>query len=133
MPRHRLHQFQIGSENDPSYLVAADFFLSFSKPASLLILNAVRKREMTAGEISQGLGIKPEAVSAQSNALQREGILASRIRSEQMLYRVADRRILKAFDRVLESPVKTLQQNGSPKGAHSGSVQKAGSVQKRFL
>jgi predicted transcriptional regulator len=56
---------------------------------------------MTAEEISKELGIGLNTALVKLNAMERKGILASRVRSQKTLYRVADLKILKAFDRIL--------------------------------
>lgn len=101
MPRHRSNHFQIASDDDKSYLATADFFLSFSNPISLMILSVVRKKEMTAEEISKELGIGLNTALVKLNVMERKGILASRVRSQKTLYRVEDLKMLKAFDRIL--------------------------------
>jgi DNA-binding transcriptional ArsR family regulator len=101
MPRHRSNHFQIASDDGKSYLAAADFFLFFSNPISLMILSVVRKKEMTAEEISKELGIGLNTALVKLNAMERKGILASRVRSQKTLYRIAELKILKAFDRIL--------------------------------
>lgn len=105
----------MGSDDDKSYLAAADFFLSLSSPISLMILSIVRNQEMTSEEISQRLGIEPKATATKLNAMEKHGILASRVGSKKNKYRVADLKILKAFDRILEYPAKRLGQNGYSK------------------
>ena len=101
MPRHKSNQLRIGLDKDESYLMAADFFLSFSNPSSLMILDIVRKKEMTAEEISKELGIRLNTALVKLNVMERKGILASHVGSQKALYRVADLNILKAFDRIL--------------------------------
>jgi len=101
----------------------ADFFLSFSDPTALMILDIVRKKEMTSREISQKLGIGPKAVMAKMKAMERNGIVASCVRSQNTLYRIADLKFLKAFDRILEFPAKRLKQTGSSKKELSGTTQ----------
>ena len=81
MPRNRSNQLGIGLDKDESYLVTADFFLSFSNPTSLMIMDIVRKKEMTSEEVSRRLGIKPQTAVTRLNAMEREGFLASRVRS----------------------------------------------------
>ena len=115
MPRRRSNHFQIASDDEKSYLAVADFFLSFANPALLMILSAVRKKEMTAEEISRELGTRLNTALVKLNAMERKGILASRVRSQKTLYRVADLKFLKAFDRILEFPVRKLKQAGTPK------------------
>ena len=89
-----------------------------------MILDIVRKKEMTSEEISKKLGIEPNTVVAKLKAMERKGILVSCVRSQNILYRVADSKILKAFDRILEIPARKLKQTGSLKGQLLGATQK---------
>ncbi len=122
MARHSSNPCQIAS--DESYWAAADFFLSFSNPISLMILSIVRGKEMASDEISKKLGIEPKTALAKLNAMERHGIFTSRVRSQKTLYKVAGPKILKAFDRILEYPSKRLEQNGSSKKELSVTTQK---------
>ena len=122
MPRHRSSRSQTNSDLEKSHCMIADFFLSFSDPTALMILDIVRKKEMTSREISQKLGIGPKAVMAKMKAMERNGIVASCVRSQNTLYRIADLHILKAFDRVLKLPSRKLKRTSSPKRELSVSV-----------
>ena len=124
MHRHRSSRLGIGLDKDESYSVTADFFLSFSNPTSLMILDIVRKKEMTSEEVPRNLGIKPQTAVTKLNAMERQGILASRVRSQKTIYRVADLKILKAFDWILEFAGKRLKQTGSSEKELSGITRK---------
>jgi DNA-binding transcriptional ArsR family regulator len=95
--------------------VIADFFLSFSDPTALMILDIVRKKEMTSRAMSKKLEIMPDNLLAKLRAMERKGILVSCVRSQNTFYRVSDLHVLKAFDRILELPVRKLKQAGTPK------------------
>jgi DNA-binding transcriptional ArsR family regulator len=124
MPRHRSNHFQIASDDDKSYLAAADFFLSFSDPTALMILDIVRKKEMSSSAILKKLGIEPNTVAANLKAMERKGILVSFLRSQNVLYRVAAPPIIKAFNRILELPARKLKRTSSLKRQLSGATQK---------
>ena len=101
MPHHGSSRSQTDSDQEKSYCVTADFFLSFSDPTALMILDIVCKKEMTAEDISKELGIRLNTALVKLNVMERKGILASRVGSQKALYRIADLNILKAFDRIL--------------------------------
>lgn len=130
MARHKDY-FQIGSDNENSYLAVADLFLSLSSPIYLMILSSVRKEEMASEELSKKLGIEPKTAAAKLKSMERMGILASRARSHKIAYRVADLRLLEAFDRILEIPAKRLNKADSSKKELSGITQKPLSLRKR--
>ncbi len=108
MSHARSSQSQIDSNQDKSYCVIADFFLSFADPTTLMILGIVRKKEMTSRAISQKVGIEPDTILAKLKAMERGGILVSCVRHQNILYRVADLHVLKAFDRILELPLRKM-------------------------
>jgi hypothetical protein len=102
----------------------ADFFLSFSDPTALMILDLVRKKEMTSRAMSKKLGIKPDPLLAKLRAMEREGILVSFLGSQNVLYRVAAPTIINAFDRILELPARKLKRTSSLKRQLLGATQK---------
>ncbi len=99
-----------------SYFLTADFFLFFANPTTLMILDLVRKREMTSLAISRKLGIRHQTVLGQLRAMEREGILASSVRSKNAFYRFANSQISKAFEQILEFSERKLKETSrSPK------------------
>jgi predicted transcriptional regulator len=84
--------------NNNSYPLVADLFLLFSRSTPWLILYSLRRKEMTLSEISKSLGTTQKAVLPELRALQRKDILGSFNRSRKTYYRLADARILQAFD-----------------------------------
>ena len=113
MPRRKSNHFQMASNDEESYLAAADFFLCFSNPISLMILSIVRKKEATSGEISERLGITPKTALAGLKTMEQQGILHSRAGYRKIIYGIADPKILKAFDRIIEHPAIRRKQIGS--------------------
>jgi DNA-binding transcriptional ArsR family regulator len=124
MPRHRSSRSQTNSDLEKSYCLTADFFLSFSDPTALMILDIVRKKEMSSRAIFKKLEIEPNTVAASLKAMERKGILVSFLRSQNVFYRVATPKIIKAFNRILELPARRLKQTGSLKRQLSGATQK---------
>jgi len=97
------------SELERSYCLTADFFLYFTSPAALMVLNLLRKRGMTSLAISRKLGMKSQFVLDQLKAMELEGILVSSVRSEDTFYRIADSQIAKAFEKIMEFPERKLK------------------------
>jgi DNA-binding transcriptional ArsR family regulator len=124
MPHHGSSRSQTDSDQEKSYCVTADFFLSFSDPTALMILDIVRKKEMSSSAILKKLGIEPNTVAANLKAMERKGILVSFLRSQNVLYRVAAPQIIKAFNRILELPTRNLKRTSSLKRQLSGAMQK---------
>ncbi len=115
----RFGHSQANPDSDKSYFLTADFFLSFASPEALMILDSIHKKEMTCLAISRNLGMTPKTVLARLKAMEREGILVSRVGSKDVLYRVANSNIAKAFERILELPERKLKKTGSPKNRQS--------------
>jgi DNA-binding transcriptional ArsR family regulator len=124
MPRHRSSRSQTNSDLEKFHCMIADLFLSFSDPTALMILDIVRKKEMTSRDMSKKLGIKSDTLLAKLRVMERGGILTSCVRAENTLYRVADLHILKAFDRILELPARKLKRTSSPRKELSGATRK---------
>ena len=107
-----------------SYLLAADFLSFFSHPASLRILDAVRKREKTVPAISRKLGIAPDRVLNKLTAMERGGILVANARLNKNVYRMTDSDITKALDIILRFPGKNLKRTGKKRKVSQNNRQK---------
>ncbi|MGD0101749.1 MAG: winged helix-turn-helix domain-containing protein [Acidobacteriota bacterium] len=115
MFRHKSGQSPTNSAVDQYYSLAASFFLLFSNSTTLMILDVVRKKEMTCLAISKKLGIAPETVLSTLRSMEQEGILVSHVRSRNTFYGISDPNVLSAFDQILKLPAKKLNRTGSPK------------------
>ena len=94
-----------------------------------MILDAVRKKDMTPPAISKKLGIASKTVLDKLKAMEGEGILVSYMRSKDTLYRIANSNIAKAFEQILEFPEKKLKETGhSIKPVHPHGQRVAGSL-----
>jgi hypothetical protein len=112
MPRNKSSHFQANSDFDQSCFLTSKFFLFFSSPTTLMILESLRKRESTSQDISKKLGIGHKAVLSRLNEMEQERILVSYAIRKNVFYRVADIPILKAFDQILAIPEKRLKRAG---------------------
>lgn len=98
-----------GDHSSASYSLTADFFRFFSDPTTLLILGNVRKKEMPAQAISKNIGIATGKVQIKLTAMEQEGVLLSQVRSGESVYRVANSKIAKTLEQILDFPKKKLQ------------------------
>ena len=103
------------SDAEKSYFLAANFFLSFSNSTALMILDIVRKKDMTSMAIADKLGITPKAAVSKLKRMEREGILVSDVRAQNTFYRVVAPEIIRAFDKILKFPERMLKRADSPK------------------
>jgi predicted transcriptional regulator len=106
---------------DKFHSIMADLFLVFSGSNPWLILYALRRKSMTLSEISESLRIAQKAVLPELLALERKGILVSFSKSQKTLYRLADARILRAFDRIHDISLKKAKQAETKNPAHKTS------------
>jgi ArsR family transcriptional regulator, virulence genes transcriptional regulator len=82
------------------YEVHAEFCKTFAHPVRLALLDSFRSGEKTVTQLAQELGIRQSTVSQQLSLLKRMGAVLARRDGRQLYYRLADRRILKAYDLV---------------------------------
>lgn len=109
MSRFESGHSQEGSELAGSYFLTADLFLFFANPAALMILDLVRKREMTSLAITRKLGMNHQNVLDKLRAMEREGLLVSSGQSKSAFFRIANSHISKAFGQILEFPERNLK------------------------
>ncbi len=109
MSRLKSDHSQTRSELEESYFLTADFFLCFANPEAVRILDLVRKKEMTSLAISGKLGMRTQIVLDKLTAMEREGILISYMKSKNTFYRIADSRIVRALEQILEFPERQLK------------------------
>lgn len=74
----------------------------FSHTSRVMILNILRRTEMTVSEIAQKLNLPFGTVSPHLLMMRRHGVLASRNEATLVYYRLANPKILKAFDLIRE-------------------------------
>ena len=80
------------------YELHADMCKVFSHPARLMILNLLRKAERSVAEIAETLDIPFGTVSPHLLMMKRRRVLLSRREGTQIFYRIANPKILDAFD-----------------------------------
>jgi predicted transcriptional regulator len=114
MPRKKSVHFQLDANFKASCLLASKFFLFFSNPTALMILDVLRKKESTSQQLVKELGIGRKMILSKLKAMEKERILISYAISRDVYYRIADAPILKAFDQILEFPEKRLKADTVP-------------------
>ncbi|MBW8060396.1 MAG: helix-turn-helix transcriptional regulator [Solirubrobacterales bacterium] len=70
----------------------------FSHAARLEILNALREGEMSVGELAEHVGLRLSNVSQHLAMMRDRGVLATSREGTTVYYRVANPRMLEAFD-----------------------------------
>lgn len=74
----------------------------FSHPTRLEILNVLRTKEMSVGELAKRLSLGMGNLSQHLSMMKERRILESRKTGNQVFYRVANFKMLKAFDLLRE-------------------------------
>ena len=80
------------------YELHADMCKVFSHPLRLMILNILRVAEKSVAEIAEALKIPFGTISPHLLMMKRRRVLVSRRDGNQIFYRIANPKILKAFD-----------------------------------
>ncbi len=80
------------------YSLHAEMCKVFSHPLRLRVLDALRDGEMAVGELAERLGVSVGSLSQHLGMMKERRALASRKVGNRVLYRVANRRLVEAFD-----------------------------------
>ena len=80
------------------YKYHADMCKVFSNPTRLAILNTLREEEMSVSELAERLKVSVGNLSQHLNMMKQRRVLASRKEGNNVYYRLANPKMLKAFD-----------------------------------
>lgn len=80
------------------YRLHADICQTMANPKRLKILNILREKEISAGELQQILNIPKANLSQHISVLKQKGIVMARKEGNVVYYRLARPKILKAYD-----------------------------------
>lgn len=84
------------------YTLHAQLCKVFSNPTRLQILNVLREGEMSVGTIALKLRLPPGTVSPHLLMMKARRVLSSRGKGNLVFYRLANPKMLKAFDLIRE-------------------------------
>ena len=87
---------------DQIYSYHAEMCKVFSHPKRLELINTLRDKEMNAGELGERLGLAPANLSQHLTMMRERHILVSRKEGNMVYYRIANLRLLEAFDLLRE-------------------------------
>jgi ArsR family transcriptional regulator len=87
---------------DQIYFYHAEMCKVFSHPKRLELINILRDKEMSVGELSQRLGLAIGNLSQHLAMMRQRHILASRKEGNVVYYRIANPRLPEAFDLLRE-------------------------------
>lgn len=87
---------------DQIYGYHAEMCKVLSHPKRLELINVLREKEMSVGELSQRLGLTIGNLSQHLSMMRERHILVSRKQGNVVYYRIANHRFLDAFDLLRE-------------------------------
>ena len=91
------------------YRCHADMCKVFSHPTRLEILNLLREEERSVSELAQRLGVAVGNLSQHLNMMKQRRVLVSRKEANNVYYRLANPKMLKAFDLIRETLLEQMQ------------------------
>jgi ArsR family transcriptional regulator len=98
---------------DQIYFYHAEMCKVFSHPKRLELINVLRDKEMSVGELSQKLGLAIGNLSQHLAMMRERRILVSRKEGNMVYYRIANLRLLEAFDLLKEILFEQIRQDAA--------------------
>ena len=98
---------------DQLYAYHAEMCKEFSHPKRLELINTLRDKEMSAGELGERLGLTPANLSQHLTMMRERHILTSRKEGNMVYYRIANPRLLEALDLLREILFQQIRQDAS--------------------
>ena len=96
---------------DRIYTYHAEMCKVFSHPKRLELIDILREKEMNVGELSKKLGLPIGNLSQHLAMMRERRILVSRKEGNVVYYRIANLRLLKAFDLLREILFEQIRQD----------------------
>lgn len=88
--------------DDRIYSYHAEMCKVFSHPKRLEVINTLRDKEMSVGELGERLGLTSANLSQHLSMMKERHIIVSRKEGNVVYYRIANHRLLEAFDLLRE-------------------------------
>lgn len=98
---------------DQIYIYHAEMCKVLSHPKRLEAINTLRDKEMSVGELGERLGLAPANLSQHLAMMRERHILVSRKEGNVVYYRIANPRILEAFDLLREILFEQIRQDAA--------------------
>jgi ArsR family transcriptional regulator len=95
------------------YKYHAEMCKVFSHPKRLELMNVLRDKEMSVRDLSEKLEISSANLSQHLSMMKNRRILTSRKEGNMVYYRIANPRILEAFDLLREILFEQIRQDAS--------------------
>ena len=94
--------------SEEAYQLHAELCRTVGHPTRLRILDLLRDRDRTVGELARELGIEQSNVSQHLSVMRRAGLVTSHHRGARALYALRDPAILEPFDAMRRLLIRTL-------------------------
>jgi ArsR family transcriptional regulator len=95
------------------YAYHAEMCKVFSHPKRLELINLLRDGEMSAGELGGRLGLAPANLSQHLTMMRERHVLVSRKERNVIYYRIANPRLIEAFDLLREILFEQIRQDAA--------------------
>ena len=95
------------------YAYHAEMCKVFSHPKRLELINILRDKEMSAGELVERLRLTPANLSQHLTMMKERHILVSRKEGNMVYYRIANPRLIEAFDLLQEILFEQIRQDAA--------------------
>lgn len=93
------------------YLYHAEMCKVFSHPTRLEIINTLRDKELSVGELAEKLKVRMGNLSQHLSMMKERRILSSHKEGNQVYYRLANPKMLKAFDLLREILLEIIEKD----------------------
>ena len=94
------------------YELHADVCKIFSSPKRLEILNALKDKERSAGELIEKIGLSKSNLSQHMSILKSKGVIQTRREGLNIYYRISNPKIIQACNLMREVLLEQLQEKG---------------------
>ena len=98
---------------DQIYSYHAEMCKVFSHPKRLELINTLRDEEMSVGELGERLGMAKANLSQHLAMMRERHVLVSRKEGNVVYYRIANRRLLEAFDLLRDILFEQIRQDAA--------------------
>ncbi len=98
---------------DRIYIYHAEMCKVFSHPKRLELINTLRDKEISVNELAERLGLAPANLSQHLAMMRERHILASRKEGNLVYYRIANPKLLNAFDILREMLFEQIRQDAA--------------------
>ena len=98
---------------DQIYTYHAEMCKVFSHPTRLELIDTLRDKELSAGALGTGLRLQPANLSQHLAMMRERRILISRKEGNVVYYRIANPRLLEAFDLLREILFEQIRQDAA--------------------